>query len=207
MSPLSVEVRAQLEKAVATAEQGTSGEVVVVVAPRSASYAAARASFALACAVVTGLAAIALHVHAGWALLAWPIVAVAAFSIASTPWLLRALVDDDDRAAAVADAAKIAFFDRGVHTTRERAGVLLYLSLAERRVQILADAGVHRVVGRTGWEAHVAQIAGALRAGYPAEIVGVVAAIGAVLARHFPRTADDANELPDAVQPTPRTPG
>jgi hypothetical protein len=88
----------------------------------------------------------------------------------------------------------------GVGNTRDHAGVLIYLLLADRRVEIVADRGIHERVGETAWET----ICGAMQqefAGGRYE-AGVLAGLGAVsdlLAQHFPADGGkNPNELPDA---------
>ena len=186
---------AKITAAVTDAEKRTSGEIVVVIAERSGRYQEARAVFALVASSVATLAAVVIDpdIHASWLLLNG-FVALAAYAIASVPMFARFLVDGDHRAKAVASAAKLAFVDRGVHRTRDRSGVLVYLSLLERRVQIIGDENVHKVVGDDGWKKYVARIVED-----PAATAAVVADIGALLAGSFPRRADDKNELPDAV--------
>ena len=83
--------------------------------------------------------------------------------------------------------------------TEDNCGVLIYLSLADRDVEIVADRGIHRHVGDAAWEAVCRSMEAAFRERRFAE--GVVQGIGevnALLARHFPRDRGAApNELPD----------
>jgi len=85
-----------------------------------------------------------------------------------------------------------------VWDTEENAGVLVYLLLADRDVEIVADRGIDRVVDSDAWQSICERMEKAFRDGRHAE--GVVAGIGeisALLARHFPRAGAVANELPD----------
>lgn len=88
-----------------------------------------------------------------------------------------------------------------VWDTEENAGVLLYLLLADRDVEIVADRGIHRLVGEAEWEATCRALEDDFRAGRQAEgVVRAVERISAVLATHFPATpgaAARSNELPD----------
>ena len=84
--------------------------------------------------------------------------------------------------------------------TRAATGVLLYLSLAERRAEIVAERGIHARVAPEEWGQAMAALVRELRAGRPGEgMAAAVERIGAVLAEHFPRSADDTNELPDRL--------
>jgi putative membrane protein len=85
-----------------------------------------------------------------------------------------------------------------VTETRERSGVLLFLSEAERRVELLADRGIHERVGTEDWQALVNAVVESIRTGHAGDgIASAVDAIGARLAQHFPPSPDDINELPD----------
>jgi len=85
-----------------------------------------------------------------------------------------------------------------VWDTEENAGVLVYLLLADRDVEIVADRGIDRAVDNTAWQAICARMEAAFRDGRYAEgVTAGIAAISALLARHFPRAGAGANELPD----------
>ena len=86
-----------------------------------------------------------------------------------------------------------------VWDTEENCGVLVYLLLADRDVEIVADRGIHAKVGGEAWVAICREMEAAFRKGQFEE--GVVAGVGkinALLAEHFPRTGvAGTNELPD----------
>jgi uncharacterized membrane protein len=85
-----------------------------------------------------------------------------------------------------------------VWDTEENAGVLIYLLLADRDVEIIADRGIDRVVATTAWEAICTRMETLFAQGRFVE--GVVAGVGeisALLARHFPRAGARDNEIPD----------
>ncbi|HEY1325914.1 MAG TPA: TPM domain-containing protein [Casimicrobiaceae bacterium] len=85
-----------------------------------------------------------------------------------------------------------------VWDTEENCGVLLYLLLADRDVEIVADRGIHRKVGDAQWQAICSALEADFRAGRYAEgVVRAVERMSAVLAQHFPREAASVNELPD----------
>ena len=84
--------------------------------------------------------------------------------------------------------------------TRAATGVLIYLSLAEHRAEIVADESIHRHVPEERWGDAMAALIRDVRAGQPgAGIAGAVTAVGAIIAEHFPRSPDDRNELPDRL--------
>ena len=90
------------------------------------------------------------------------------------------------------------FLKQGVHRTRQRNGVLLFVSVAERCVEIIADEGVNGVVAPGAWDKVVAEFVPRVQADQIAE--GFIAAIGAcgeILAQHFPIAPNDKEELPN----------
>ena len=88
-----------------------------------------------------------------------------------------------------------------VWDTEENAGVLLYVLLADRDVEIVADRGIHRRVGDAAWEGICRALEADFRAGtHAAGVVRAVEQVSALLAEHFPARAGEGaqrNELPD----------
>ena len=85
-----------------------------------------------------------------------------------------------------------------VWDTEENTGVLLYLQLADRDIEIVADRGIARLIEQAEWDAICHRMEEEFRARRYAE--GVIAGISEVselLARHFPARADNRDELPD----------
>ena len=86
----------------------------------------------------------------------------------------------------------------GVWDTQDNSGVLLYLQLAERRVEIVADRGIASRVPPAQWEALCAQFADDMHAGAAeAAVLACLGRINALLAEHFPAGEDNPRELPD----------
>jgi len=92
-----------------------------------------------------------------------------------------------------------AFSELAVWDTAENCGVLVYLLLADRDVEIVADRGIHAKVGDEAWAAICREMEAAFRARrFEDGIAAGIAKINTLLAGHFPRTGDaGANELPD----------
>lgn len=85
-----------------------------------------------------------------------------------------------------------------VWDTAENNGVLIYLLLADRDVEIVADRGIAARVAPAEWEAICREMEQAFRRGeFEAGALAGVRAVGALLARHYPPHADQVNELPD----------
>ena len=85
-----------------------------------------------------------------------------------------------------------------VWDTEDNAGVLVYLLLADRDVEIVADRGIDRQVPPDAWKAICTRMEAQFREGRFVEgVVAGIGEIGALLAANFPHTADAPNELPD----------
>ncbi|HUP30573.1 MAG TPA: TPM domain-containing protein [Usitatibacter sp.] len=96
------------------------------------------------------------------------------------------------------DRAREVFALQGVWNTEENNGVLVYLLLADRRVEIVADRGVDRVAGSGEWERICRMMEGHFREGrYPEGAVAGVEAVSLLLERYFPGRGDARNEVPD----------
>jgi uncharacterized membrane protein len=84
--------------------------------------------------------------------------------------------------------------------TAERNGVLFYIAPAVRRFQILGDSGIHERCGHEFWKEIASDMEASFRRGeFTDGVVRGVAKVGDLLARHFPRTAADKNELPNRI--------
>ncbi len=97
-------------------------------------------------------------------------------------------------------AAERAFERLGMSRTRERNAVLVFIVPSRRAFVVLGDAGIHGRVGQEFWRHVIGLMEPHFRRGEPTDgVVAGIAAIGSELARHFPRTDADVNELPDTV--------
>ena len=98
-------------------------------------------------------------------------------------------------------ARAVEIFERlGMHRTELRAGVLVYVAVADRKLAVIGDVGIHARVGQAYWDGLVARILEHLRDERPRDgLTDAIREIGASLAAHFPRRRDDRNELSDRV--------
>jgi putative membrane protein len=192
-----------LAQAVRAIETASRAELVVVVRVRSAPYREA----AFAGGLIAALVALAFMLFSPWPFaLAWFLVdpllvgAAAALAVSRAERLVRALTSARARAAAVRNAARLAFLDRGVTATRERTGVLVYVSLLERAAEVVADLGVLEAVPPKEWDAAAAAIREAVASGGDGEAVAArLHALAEMLGDALPAGPGDVNELPDEV--------
>jgi putative membrane protein len=185
---------------VALAERGTAGEIVVVLAERSGGYERQRVAVSFTATLLTAMALYTFvpELEEIWVLCAEAPIMLLFWWLSGLRGLLRLLVPALAQRVAVRARAEQSFLEQGVTETRERSGVLLFLSELERRVELLADRGIHERVGTEVWQALVNDVVVAIREGQAASgLTRAVDAIGVRLAEHFPPSPDDTNELPD----------
>jgi len=200
-----------VKHAVREAEARTSGEIVPYVVGRSDDYAEAPWRGATFGALVGALAAAVIHdlggFWGGW-FAAW-VVAPAllgcaiGFALALlVPAVRRALVDSHTLDRNVRRRAEVAFLHEEVFKTRDRTGILILVSLFERRVVVLGDAGINSAVAQREWDSIVAGIVAGIRAGRSAQaLVEGVVACGLLLERRgVSIKPDDTDELRDDLR-------
>ena len=214
MQPLSPKKRfsaddlARISAAVAAAEMGTSGEIVPVFVEASGPYAEAawRAGTALGViAVVAGdfLAPDGMALHLFTPLLVFAAAFAAGFYGAPfVPSLHRRLAGRRAMDEQVSLRAEAAFTREEVFATRDRTGILIFVSLLERKVRVLADSGIHARAADGTWDGVVGKVVSGMKAGRPADgIVDAVELCGRLLREHgFVARPDDTNELPDSLR-------
>ncbi len=99
------------------------------------------------------------------------------------------------------EEAQKTFARLGMHQTRDRNAVLVFLVLRSRRFAIFGDEGIHRFVGQEGWDRLRDGMAERFQRGdFGGGLVYAVREVGAVLREHFPWREGDVNELPDGVE-------
>ena len=192
-----------LRDAISAVEARSSAELVVSVRARSAAYLHAD----VLVGVIAGLAALAFLLFSPypfalhWFLIDPVLVGVlVALAASRLPPVRRLLTPRRMREARVRAAAAVVCHEKGVHHTRARTGVLLYVSLLERRALLLADSGIEREVPHREWRAAAAAIDRVVAGGGDgAELARALAPLGDLLALHLPHRTGDVNELPDEV--------
>jgi putative membrane protein len=201
-SIVSEQDRQRLSQRIAEVEKHTAGELVTAVYSRSSSYAAHRLVWATAlCWLLTaGLDLVCFSVPTFALLGSQLLLVVGLYFLFGWSPLLRAITPEAVRAKAVSDRVRLLFLHQGITETRDRSGVLIYLSELERRVEILADRGIFEHVGKAAWESLVREITASIRDQKAAEgLLVAIDRIGGELAKRFPRRDDDTNELDNVV--------
>lgn len=202
---LQPDAKKKLKAAVESVEQRSAAEVVVAVRPWSAVYrnadylggavlSYAGLAYMMYAELVFSLPAILINT----ALL----FALGAVAVSLITPLRRALAGGKRLDQSTEAAAQATFYKLGVGSTRDRSGILVYVSLAEKRCRVVEDVGVKANVDKARWTDAAAAVEAAVReAGVGIEgvdrLARAIEALGPQLEKALPRREDDVNELPD----------
>ncbi len=194
MKRLDPAVTASITEAIHALELCSCAEVVVEVRARSGSYAHADARFASLIAFI----ALLVLLFSPWAFApVWVAIDVAIVWVVTlfvrSDGARRLMTTRKERETQVRNAAAAAFHDRGVANTSEETGVLVYLSVMERRIELLADRGILEALPSLEWNRLAAEARG--RNATPETLADVVRALTPLLERHLPVRAGDVDEL------------
>ncbi|MBU6396511.1 MAG: hypothetical protein KGQ75_18235 [Sphingomonadales bacterium] len=213
--------RKRIAEAVAAAEARSAGEIVTIVTPQSDPYRDVALAWSISIAFLA-LAALELAPNFYLGLIERVLglwdhdwtprqVLGIALTVAVLKFLgmlliltwrpLRLLLTPAPIKSARVHARALTCFRIGAEgRTTGRTGVLIYLSLAEHRAEIIADEAIASKVSPEVWGDAMHALLAPLRAGQAGEgMVAAIGKVGAVLAEHLPRADDDENELPDRV--------
>jgi putative membrane protein len=200
---LGEEDLAALHRELGVAERRTVGEILPVVVERSDHYPGA-SWFAGTVFMIGGTILLGGRLpwdHPAWLLLVQLALLGVGYATARfLPGFQRVFLRPTRAAEMVAEQALQEFQRHGLHETEARTGVLLFVSLLERRAVVLADKGIDAEVEPEQWtrttRAVLEGIRGdSLRAGLEA---GIRSAAD-VLEKHFPWKEGDRNEIPDRI--------
>jgi putative membrane protein len=217
----------RINAAIADVETRTSGEVFCILAHRVSDYRETGIAWTAALSLVLPALLIPLGFGAHWfdwvplvggwraahataadavtsALTAYALLQLVVFLacalLFSIPALRKALTPRGVKRDRVHAEALQQFRAKGLHLTEGRTGVLIFASLEDHLVEVVADEGIHGKVSPEVWADAVEALVAHVKRGHLAD--GFVAAIGlcgAVLAQHFPPTGENPNEIPDQL--------
>lgn len=204
---LSVGQHAAVADAIRAAESRSSGEIFCVVARRSDGYFyPAALVVALATLVASLPAAVVLDRLWGAPPATLLVVAqllslaLAGALLAARPGLRLRMVPRAVKLRRAQDNARRQFLARNIHRTTGRNGVLIFVSLAERYAEIIADAALDARVDTAVWQDAVEALTAAAADDRLTDgLCAAVDRVGAVLAEHFPAAGRAVNATPDHV--------
>lgn len=198
---LSQQDRARIAAAIHATEAQTSGEIVCVLARSSVDTTALPVVIAAAIALAVPWVLIGLTTLSVRSILSWQVIAfLVLVLVLCLPRVRMALLPRAARRAVAHRVAMEQFAVRGLARKKDRTGILIFVSMAERYARIIADDGVASRVPQSHWQSAVDALVDHMRDGRIAD--GFVTAIdrcGNVLASHFPRGEASDDELPDRI--------
>ncbi len=198
---ISTQDRERIASAIRSAEAKTSGEIVCVLARTSPSATALPVLIAAAIALALPWLLVAFTaMTVERILLLQTVVFFALLVLLCLPGVRVMLMPRKVRRAIAHRVAMEQFVMRGIARKKDRSGILIFVSLAERYARIIADDGVAARAPQSEWQAAVDALVAHMRDGRIADgYVTAINACGNVLAKHFPRSATSSDELPDKI--------
>lgn len=199
MSLFTSDEEKRISDAIAAAEKTTSGEIVAVVAPQSDSYL--YVPF-----LVASLVALLVpwpFIYFTWRTVQWIyLIQLLVFgglvalliNIRHRLWLVPGSIKREHAHRRAVEQ----FMVQNLQTTQGRTGVLIFVSLAERYAEIVAERGINKAVAAGTWQGIVDKLTADLSGGRAADgFVTAIEACGKHLAAHYPPGSADKNELPN----------
>lgn len=203
---LSEKDRKHLASVIQQIEQKTSGELRLVLVRRSSPLGPVLVEAWLMLIILILFVflsfrlELALDFRWWWILGAMVGTMPAGWFVSKWPWLQRRLLTQDEINQSVNQRAELEFYREGLGKTEAKTGVLLFLSLFEKRAIVLADKGIHQKIEQAEWEKVVAMIVGAGRDGrWCQHLEEALRECGSLLIQHFPAVAGDRNELSNEI--------
>lgn len=205
-----------VHEAIAEAEKGTSGEVVVVVAKNSGRYDRAEDIFGLLFAVAAlSVAWVYFSVPVDYAAFdaqtysigIFPVIAIiiVGFAIGSAlatycPFLKLPFIPKKETEEEVNRKAMECFYRYGIGKTEGSTGVLIYVSLLERMVVVRGDSAISKKLGQNHWDMICGLIIDGLKHKKPGQgFVNAIHKCGELLKEHFPSSERNPNELENNI--------
>jgi putative membrane protein len=220
MLKLSADDHAGVSAAIAAAEVKSDGEIIAIAADQSDAYHDVGLHYAvLVLFLVLAFFAIWPHQLELWwtRLMGWTsepsmrqlltlLLGFALLKFLVVLFILKwrplrmLLTPGSTKTRRVRRRAVMLFKTGAERRTIGRTGILIYLSMAERRAEIVGDEAITAVTTPETWGEAMAALLKDVRDGRPGDgIVAAVGLIGDVLATHFPKTSEDSNEIPDKL--------
>ncbi len=214
---LSQEDREAIRDATARVEKTTAGEIATAIVKESADYAFYELRAALIGGFLSFLAMLYFYDSISIWLdeLFWDFAPVYSASfmgivvivvtgllyiLSNIPGADRFLVPGKIISQHVRQRALRYFIEAGITDTKERTGILIFISYREKRIELIADSGINKLIPKEKWNTIVDSIIKDIREKRTAE--GLVKAInecGKLLTEHFPIQSDDTNELSNDI--------
>lgn len=122
------------------------------------------------------------------------------YLLSNIPVIDRLIIPKKQREKKVYERAIRHFMESGVYDTRDRTGILIFISLLEHRVELIADRGINEKIDQIEWDSIVQNIVSGIKRGdWEKHLADSILRCGDLLEKHFPIKSDDKNELRDDI--------
>jgi putative membrane protein len=203
MIRFSPDDKARITAAIHAAEKNTSGEFVAVVTRASDHYVLLPLLWAAILALLFPGACLLARASITWVHLYQIQLLIfigLTILLLSVPGLHLKLIPRHVKHAHASRLAQAQFYLQGVQLTAHHSGVLFFVSLAERYVEIVADRGIHEKLGEEHWKGIIDKFVAQVGRGRIVDgFVDAIGACGAAMAEHYPPDPTATNELSDGL--------
>ena len=181
-------------------ETTTDAELVLTVRARSGSYRHADLLLGSLLAFIGLLFLLfsPFHFHEYWVVIDVALLFLLGFLVSSRSNSIRRLLTTKKFRNQAVRTGAAATFTKRVSPTRPLKWVCFYLSILERRLELIADRGVLKGVDALEWNQVLFELHEAGRNAQPQALSDGLEHLGTLLAKHLPATGENPNELPDA---------
>jgi putative membrane protein len=208
----------KLSEAVKRAESKTSGEIATAIVKESDNYALFELSFAIVVGIIyfSTLLFFLSPIEETIKGMFWDykisylvsftgfstfLVIILSYLFANIPIVDRVIIPEKIKKRNVRERAMRHFAESGVYETRERTGILIFISLLEQRVELIADKGINEKIEQKKWNDIVHNILDSIKNGnWVKGLSESIESCGELLAEHFPIQSDDKNEMNDDLE-------
>lgn len=207
----------KIKNAVKNAERKTAGEIATAFIKESDNYAVYELMFSVFCGFIYFVVMMLFSSNIEHTLkkMLWDystdhllifyglstfLVIFIFYWLANISCIDRLIVPESVMRRKVNERAVRYFMESGVYNTKDRTGILIFISSLERRVELLADKGINEKIPQEKWNAVVSHIIDGIKSGRMVEhLTDAIAQCGEMLAEHYPIQPDDVNELKDDI--------
>lgn len=199
---LSNEDLKKIEDTISRVEESTSGEIVPVIVKRSSTVGHVPLTLTL---LITLLIVIVEFPFSDWLwvrpwVYLWPVLLIVIYYIShvlgKVPWIQKILVPEKDEVEQVHQRAHLEFYTNRVNRTEGGTGILIFVSVMEKKAVVLADEGISAKLPKETWDKILGQLGQNLRADeWSKGFTSAIENCGEHLKLHFPVTSERQNQL------------
>lgn len=198
MSMLTAEQKKKIADTIEQSEKNTTGEFVAVIASASDDYFYIPTLWAALLALAVPSVFDVLNFDNSHMILTQFVVFIVIALLLRIPFLKMLVIPKDVKQRRARRHAREQFLLQNLHHTEQRNGIMLFVSEAERYVEIIADKGINDVVEKDTWNRIVANFIAYVKDGNITEgYLSAINDIETILKEHFPANGDNKNELPN----------